>query len=519
MKNLLVLISRGIAGKVALAVFLVFASSLTGGAIVTDPGAVGTLHPSQAVHADQVELVTQVQQGQSAKAFAEAFELGDALFATSFNMLDGVGAYVGDGQRFTRVPRADLTGPGEWAAHTPSRATGPNAQACTECHGRPAEDGAGGFSANVVRDPLHSANLNSFIHRNAPHLFGMGAVQRLAEEMTEELFATRRTAIARARLSGKDITLKLDSKGVDFGLITAHSDGSIDTAAVKGVAEDLIVRPFQWKGSEPTIRSFNRGASHNELGMQAVELVGDGIDGDGDGVADELTIGDITALAVYNAAQPRPTARTELAALKLIPALPQAEIDAIYRGGLVFQKAGCDTCHIPRLTVHNPIFREPSRNPNYRDVSFPGGQDPASRGVDPNFPISFDLTRNQPENQIRDAAGRLIFRLGAFERDLNGRAIVRLFGDLKRHDMGPGLAEKIDEAGTGASVFLTENLWGVGSTAPYLHDGRATTLTEAILEHGGEAQASKEAFVALSTQDQQGLIAFLNNLVLFKVEE
>ncbi|HTP41430.1 MAG TPA: di-heme oxidoredictase family protein, partial [Nitrospiria bacterium] len=94
--------------------------------------------------------------------------------------------------------------------------------------------------------------------------------------------------------------------------------------------------------------------------------------------------------------------------------------------------------------------------------------------------------------------------------------VVRLFGDLKRHDMGPGLAESIDEAGTGASVFLTRNLWGVGSTAPYMHDGRATTLTEAIIEHGGEGETAKQAFLALSTADQQDLVAFLNNLVLFK---
>jgi CxxC motif-containing protein (DUF1111 family) len=85
--------------------------------------------------------------------------------------------------------------------------------------------------------------------------------------------------------------------------------------------------------------------------------------------------------------------------------------------------------------------------------------------------------------------------------------------------MGPGLAEAIDEVGTGASVFLTENLWGVGSTAPYLHDGRATTLTEAILEHGGEAASSRAAFLALSSDAQKDLIAFLNNLVLFKLEE
>ena len=67
-------------------------------------------------------------------------------------------------------------------------------------------------------------------------------------------------------------------------------------------------------------------------------------------------------------------------------------------------------------------------------------------------------------------------------------------------------------------LFLTENLWGVGSTAPYLHDGRATTLTEAIPAHGGEAAASRDAFLGLPTKDQKALIAFLNDLVLFKTE-
>lgn len=47
-------------------------------------------------------------------------------------------------------------------------------------------------------------------------------------------------------------------------------------------------------------------------------------------------------------------------------------------------------------------------------------------------------------------------------------------------------------------MFLTEAPWGVGSTAPYLHDGRATTLTEAILEHGGAAAASRSAFLRLA---------------------
>jgi cytochrome c peroxidase len=182
----------------------------------------------------------------------------------------------------------------------------------------------------------------------------------------------------------------------------------------------------------------------------------------------------------------------------------------------VFQATGCSSCHVPSLTIADPVFSEPSKHPDYRDTVFPGGQDPASRGVNSVMPVKFDLTRDQPDNQIK-RSGRVYFRLGSFEKDRQGRAIVRLFGDLKRHDMGPGLAEAIDEEGTGASVFLTENLWGVGSTAPYLHDGRATTLTEAILAHGGEADASRSAFIDLSGREQQDLIAYLNNMVLYKL--
>jgi CxxC motif-containing protein (DUF1111 family) len=66
-----------------------------------------------------------------------------------------------------------------------------------------------------------------------------------------------------------------------------------------------------------------------------------------------------------------------------------------------------------------------------------------------------------------------------------------------------------------APLPLTENLWGVGSTAPYLHDGRATTLTEAILVHRGEAKESRDLFKTLNRSDQSDLISFLDNLVLY----
>ena len=291
------------------------------------------------------------------------------------------------------------------------------------------------------------------------------------------------------------------------------------------------MRPFQWKGSVAFLRDFNRGASHNELGMQAVEIVGDNVDGDHDGVMNEMTIGDQTALAVYLAAQPRPTTLLELNGLGLLePALVQTQIDDINRGRQIFQNIGCASCHVPSLTINDPIFSEPSRNPAYRDgAAFPAGQDATTLRR-----ISFDLTRDQPDNVI----GNL--HLGSFRRNSAGGAIVELFGDLKRHVMGPRLAESVNEiAGDDVTpipidprnrhtpdTFLTENLWGVGSTAPYMHDGRATTLVEAILEHStsastdpSEARTARLNYLNRSNSDKRALIAFLENLVLFKIEE
>jgi hypothetical protein len=138
--------------------------------------------------------------------------------------------------------------------------------------------------------------------------------------------------------------------------------------------------------------------------------------------------------------------------------------------------------------------------------------------VDPKNPVVFDLTRDQPDNHITGGAGNPIVNLGALRLE-RGAAVVELFGDLKRHYMGERLAEPIDETGVGSSTFLTRNLWGVGSTNPYLHDGRATTLAEAILEHGGEAATARREFLRLDYPKQQALIAFLDNLVLFKLEE
>jgi CxxC motif-containing protein (DUF1111 family) len=89
---------------------------------------------------------------------------------------------------------------------------------------------------------------------------------------------------------------------------------------------------------------------------------------------------------------------------------------------------------------------------------------------------------------------------------------VPLFSDLLLHDMGPGLADGIVQEGATGSEFRTAPLWGVAASAPYLHDGRAATLAEAISAHGGEAQEARDRFLALDAEARAALVAYLESL-------
>lgn len=98
--------------------------------------------------------------------------------------------------------------------------------------------------------------------------------------------------------------------------------------------------------------------------------------------------------------------------------------------------------------------------------------------------------------------------------------VVHPFSDFLLHDMGAGLADNRPEFAAGGSEWRTTPLWGIGLTeevlrgkpATYLHDGRARTLEEAILWHGGEAAGATERFKALQMLDRENLIQFLRSL-------
>lgn len=92
------------------------------------------------------------------------------------------------------------------------------------------------------------------------------------------------------------------------------------------------------------------------------------------------------------------------------------------------------------------------------------------------------------------------------------------YSDFLLHDMGAGLADNRPESRATGQEWRTAPLWGISlnrqvtGVESYLHDGRARTLLEAILWHGGEAQAARDAVIALPPEDRKALIAWLNSL-------
>jgi CxxC motif-containing protein (DUF1111 family) len=92
------------------------------------------------------------------------------------------------------------------------------------------------------------------------------------------------------------------------------------------------------------------------------------------------------------------------------------------------------------------------------------------------------------------------------------------YTDLLLHDMGPGLADNRPEGRASGSEWKTPPLWGIGLTeqvsgnSEFLHDGRARSLLEAILWHGGEAQSQRDAVASLPTEDREALLSFIGSL-------
>ena len=440
------------------------------------------------------EHINQTEIENGAIEFKRLLRIGESIFAARWTKLDGQGrpAATGSGTPTKRD-----------ASHDPGfiRTSGTDSTSCADCHNQPTIGGAGGFVANVfvlaqTLDPVTDSVSAEFSNeRNTLGMNGSGAIEMLAREMTTDLFNIRDAAVSEARSSKTSVTKRLDTKGINFGQITASPGGTLDVSGVQGVDPDLIIKPFHQKGVVNSVRVFTVNAFNHHHGMEAVERFGVGQkdsqgnvitthDFDEDGVPDELSVGDITAATIFQVAMNIPG--------RLISNDP-ARRAAAERGEEQFSAIGCADCHKPALTLNSSTFSEP--NPFN-----PAGN---LRLQDVRRPYTFDLTRDIPMPRL--------------ERSGPYGAIVRAYTDLKRHvicdSADPFFCnERLIQSGVPINQFITRKLWDVGNTAPYGHRGDLTTITEAILHHAGEGRLARERFAALTDEQKAEVVEFLKQL-------
>lgn len=530
---------------------------------------------------------------------ARSIRRGRQLFQRKFSAAEGLG------------PRVNFTSSGDI---TQMRALGAGlADSCAACHGRPR--GSAGFGGDVATRPDS---------RDAPHLFGLGLVEQLADEMTAELRAIRTQAISQATGSGgiscsiigtntwdgdtyqvdvrvvnngstttngwavtlnfnqpanifnfwdtvitngntatptasnasynaniepganrqfgiqgnysgsfqapsctgsggggggSPVTLALTAKGVSFGSITANPDGTVNTSQVDGVNPDLRVRPFFHQGGTVSMREFIIGAFRDEMGLEAFDPVlcdvtdpnnpqtrvspsgfvfnptlddferptvcNPNNDNDGDGIIDEI--------------DPALVDHMEFYLLNYFKAGLYQSTPRTQQGRQLMTNIGCTGCHVPNLTINN--------DRRVADVE---------TVFNPTQGIFNDLfaTATTLFEMVNDGSG---FPPQLLPEE-NSFVVANFFSDLKRHDLGPFFHER-EYDGTLVTEFVTEPLWGVGSTAPYGHDGRSINLDQVIRRHGGEALQARQAYVALSADSRRMIREFLETLVLFPPDD
>ncbi|MGI9666343.1 MAG: di-heme oxidoredictase family protein [Acidimicrobiia bacterium] len=141
-----------------------------------------------------------------------------------------------------------------------------------------------------------------------------------------------------------------------------------------------------------------------------------------------------------------------------VPSRPFAEDASVIEGSKIFESLGCDSCHVRRWTTG--------------------------------------------DHEIEALSNQTIYP----------------YTDLLLHDMGEGLSDGRSDGDAAAREWKTPALWGLGltrtvnSSAGFLHDGRARTIEEAVLWHGGESEVARNAFAALSEGDRERVINFLKSL-------
>lgn len=449
---------------------------------------------------------------------------GKRIFEANWTGQDGAGRPLTKGTGHSLSdPTAPLKGMRAF-----NRVSGPDANSCMGCHNMPygIPGGAGDFAAGVFvlgqrfdfvtfdrsdtvptrgsmnerQQPVSLQNVGNF--RRSPGMFGAGYIEMLAREITADLRSIR-DSIEPGQ------TKALSSKGIDFGRLTRNRNGSWDTSEVIGLPAEsllssppinpmdppsLVIRPWHQAGAVVSLREFSNNAFNQHHGMQSTERFGRDTDPDGDGVTNELTRADMTAVVMYQAVMAVPG--------RVIPDDPELE-KAIAVGEQVFEKIGCAGCHIPNLPLRRQSWFYSEPNPYNPPGNLRTGE---IRGLklsllDPHLP----QPRLMPQSKNADVIQVPVytdFRL----HNICGPSDC---GDDSIDQNQPPWSPKFRQPN---SRFLTTRLWGVANQPPFFHHGLFTTLREAVLSHHGEAESSRAAFLRASDYERDSVIEFLKTL-------
>ena len=216
---------------------------------------------------------------------------------------------------------------------------------------------------------------------------------------------------------------------------------------------ELAVGRFGWNANQPTVEQQTASAFLGDLGITSIMFPDE-----------NCPPSQEDCRTAHNGGAPEiPDARlqqvTIYAQTLAVPAMRNTEDQAVQQGARLFVESQCSSCHTPRHVTGDTHPLAPLRN----QVIFP-------------------------------------------------------YTDLLLHDLGPGLADNRPDGQASGAEWRTPLLWGIGlvETANghtmFLHDGRARSLEEAILWHGGEAEESRQHFMGLSREDRAALIQFLKAL-------
>ncbi|MEX5352091.1 di-heme oxidoredictase family protein [Pseudomonas juntendi] len=222
-------------------------------------------------------------------------------------------------------------------------------------------------------------------------------------------------------------------------------------------AGKAVLGRFGWKAGQPNVNQQNVHAFSGDMGLTSTLLP-----------FDDCTPAQAACLAAPNGDGADGEKEVSDNILRLVtfytrnlgvPARRDVAAPQVLAGKTLFFQAGCQGCHTPQFTT----------------------------------------AADTPEPELANQ-------------------VIRPYSDLLLHDMGPGLADERSEFKASGQDWRTAPLWGIGLSetvsghSQFLHDGRARNLLEAVLWHGGEAQAARNHVLTFNAEQRAALLAFLNSL-------